>query len=241
MALGPASRRRRQDHPRTGDREGSSHVGRMAGAGTDRRTRGVDAVARAACGIVRAPHDRAGLRMERRQAVARARPRRHRGAERPAVHGRDHHARPLLRVLRHPGGREGAALGDDGLRLLLPARLPAHRPRPVHPAVLAHRARLRRGLRRRARHRLHLAGLDPDEVVPGSPGARDRHRDHGLRRRRAHRGSVHPEPADGVRRQLRRGRPGDGAAAHPGRERDRDDLRGARARAIRSSWRSAGC
>ena len=39
----------------------------------------------------------------------------------------------------------------------------------------------------RARHRLHLAGLDADQVVPRPAGHGDRHGDHGLRRRRLHR------------------------------------------------------
>ena len=36
-------------------------------------------------------------------------------------------------------------------------------------------------------HRLHLAGLDADQMVPGPAGHGDRHGDHGLRRRRLHR------------------------------------------------------
>jgi hypothetical protein len=35
--------------------------------------------------------------------------------------------------------------------------------------------------------RLHLAGLDPDQMVPRPAGHGDRHGDHGLRRRRLHR------------------------------------------------------
>ena len=39
----------------------------------------------------------------------------------------------------------------------------------------------------RARHRLYLAGLDPDPMVPRPARHGDRHGDHGLRRRRLHR------------------------------------------------------
>ena len=39
----------------------------------------------------------------------------------------------------------------------------------------------------RARHRLHLAGLDADQMVPRPSGHGDRHGHHGLRRRRLHR------------------------------------------------------
>ena len=46
---------------------------------------------------------------------------------------------------------------------------------------------LRRDRRLRSGHRLHLAGLDADQVVPRPAGPRDRHGDHGLRRRRADR------------------------------------------------------
>ncbi len=50
--------------------------------------------------------------------------------------------------------------------------------------VLAGHSRLRRPRRHRSRARLHLAGLDADQVVPGPPGHGDRTRDHGIRRRR---------------------------------------------------------
>ena len=48
-------------------------------------------------------------------------------------------------------------------------------------------SRLRRARRHRARHRLHLAGLDADQMVPRPARHGDRHGDHGLRRRRLHR------------------------------------------------------
>ena len=50
--------------------------------------------------------------------------------------------------------------------------------------ALAHLPRLRRARRHRPGPRLHLAGLDADQVVPRPPRHGDRHGDHGLRRRR---------------------------------------------------------
>ena len=50
--------------------------------------------------------------------------------------------------------------------------------------ALADVARLRRDRRHRPRPRLHLAGLDADQVVPRPARHGDRHGDHGLRRRR---------------------------------------------------------
>ena len=61
------------------------------------------------------------------------------------------------------------------------------RRRRLCPQHLAGLPRLRRAWRHRPRYRLHLAGLDPDQMVPGSPRHGDRHGDHGLRRRRLHR------------------------------------------------------
>ena len=58
------------------------------------------------------------------------------------------------------------------------------RPRRVHAPDVADVARLRRHRRHRARPRVHLARLDPDQVVPGPPRHGHRHGDHGLRRRR---------------------------------------------------------
>ena len=52
---------------------------------------------------------------------------------------------------------------------------------------LADVSRLWRDRRLRSRPRLHLAGVDPDQVVPGSPRHGDRHGHHGLRRRRVDR------------------------------------------------------
>ena len=66
-------------------------------------------------------------------------------------------------------------------------RLPGLGGRRLQPSALADLSRLRRARRHRPRPRLHLAGLDPDQVVPRPAGHGDRHGDHGLRRRRLHR------------------------------------------------------
>ena len=74
----------------------------------------------------------------------------------------------------------------------------------TEPAV-AGLPRLRRHRRHRPGHRLHLAGLHADQVVPRPPGPGHRHGDHGLRRRRADRLAA-VAPADGpLRPRLRPG------------------------------------
>ena len=59
--------------------------------------------------------------------------------------------------------------------------------RRLHAQDLDRLSRLRRDRRHRPGPRLHLAGLDPDQMVPRPAGHGDRHGDHGLRRRRLHR------------------------------------------------------
>ena len=68
--------------------------------------------------------------------------------------------------------------------VLLVDRLPGRRARHRHRAAVAGLPRLRRHRRHRPGHRLHLAGLHADQVVPRPPGPGHRHGDHGLRRRR---------------------------------------------------------
>ena len=63
------------------------------------------------------------------------------------------------------------------------------------PSALAVVARLRRDRRHRPRSRLHLAGVDAGEMVPGPARHGDRHGHHGLRRRRHDRRAA-GEPAD---------------------------------------------
>ena len=63
-------------------------------------------------------------------------------------------------------------------------------------SALARLSRLRRARRMRTRARLHFAGLDVGEMVPGPAGYGHWHGDHGIWRRRFHR--LQPEPrADG--------------------------------------------
>ena len=94
---------------------------------------------------------------------------------------------PLRRRARHLGRAVRPAQGDARRRPVLGRRLHGrlgrHRDRPALAAL----PRLRRHRRHRARHRLHLPGLDADQVVPRPSGPGHRHGDHGLRRRRADR------------------------------------------------------
>ena len=107
----------------------------------------------------------------------------------------------VLRAARHCGCDVGrlararrAAQGRCRLGVML-VRRPDHRSaRRLYASALADVARLRRARRHRARPRLHLAGLDPGEMVSRPTRHGDRHGDHGLRRRchdrRAARGSA---------------------------------------------------
>ncbi len=70
---------------------------------------------------------------------------------------------------------------------VLRRRLPDLGARRLPAQSLDRLSRLRRGRRHRPRPRLHLAGLDPDQMVPRPARHGDRHGDHGLRRRRLHR------------------------------------------------------
>ena len=66
--------------------------------------------------------------------------------------------------------------------------------RSQQPSTVAHLSGLRRHRRHRSRARLHLAGLDADQVVPGPSGPRHRSRHHGLRRRRHDRRPARQQP-----------------------------------------------
>ncbi len=66
-------------------------------------------------------------------------------------------------------------------------RIPDLGVRHLPPQSAGHLSRLRRARRHRPRHRLHLAGLDPDQVVSRPARHGDRDGDHGVRRRRLHR------------------------------------------------------
>ena len=88
-------------------------------------------------------------------------------------------------VARHLGRHAAARAGDVRRGLLLVAGLPGRRARHRHRQLwllyLGYGVIGGIGLG----HRLHLAGLHADQVVPGPPGPRHRPGDHGLRRRRA--------------------------------------------------------
>ena len=79
------------------------------------------------------------------------------------------------------------AQGDVRGGLVLERRLHRLRHRRLYPQYLGDLFRLRRPGRLRARHRLYLAGLDPDQMVSRPSGHGDRHGDHGIRRRCLHR------------------------------------------------------
>ena len=95
--------------------------------------------------------------------------------------------RRLVRRVRPLGRGRRTAPGDVHRGAVLGRRLLRLRVRRLYPQSLGHLSRLRRDRRHRARHRLHLAGLDADQMVPRPPRHGDRHGHHGLRRRRLHR------------------------------------------------------
>ena len=101
----------------------------------------------------------------------------------------DRHLLPrrLLGRVRPLGRGRRPAPRDVHRRAVLGRRLLHLRVRRLHPQSVADLSRLRRARRLRARHRLHLAGLDADQMVPRPPRHGDRHGHHGLRRRRLHR------------------------------------------------------
>ena len=109
----------------------------------------------------------------------------------------------LVRDRRHMGGARGPA-EVDGRRGLVLGRglLRLHDRHRVRPAV-ARLSGLWSDRRHRPGHRLHLARLDPHEMVPRPARAGDRPRHHGLRRRRAHR-EPRVERAHGVLRRRSR-------------------------------------
>ena len=93
-------------------------------------------------------------------------------------------ARRLRRDLGRLAGTRRPAQGRRRLGAVLVRRPADLRPRRLHPSALADVARRRRHRRHRPRPRLHLAGLDADQMVPRPPRHGDRHGHHGLRRRR---------------------------------------------------------
>ena len=100
---------------------------------------------------------------------------------------RDGLSRLVRRGLRPLGRGRRAPQGDVHRRHMLGKRVPGLGARRLPAQSLDHLSRLRRDRRLRARHRLHLAGLDLDEMVSRPPGHGHGDGDHGLRRRRADR------------------------------------------------------
>ena len=97
----------------------------------------------------------------------------------------------VLRAAGHFGGDMGRlararrpAQGGRGVGVLLVRRLADLRTRRGLPSTVDAVARFRRHRRHRLRARLHLAGVDADQVVPRPARHGDGHGDHGLRRRR---------------------------------------------------------
>ena len=123
-------------------------------------------------------------------------------ADRHRVLDRDRHARPVRRRPRHLGRTGRPAQVDVHRRLLLGGRLPGRCAGHRHEAAVAALPGLRRHRRHRPRHRLHLAGVDADQVVPGPAGHGHRTGDHGLRRWRADRQPAVPAADVLVRPQL---------------------------------------
>ena len=103
--------------------------------------------------------------------------------------GLDVHAvlRRARRFGRHLGRLARTRRSAQGRRrrgVVLGRRPVVRRVRHLRPSALDHVARRRRDRRHRPRPRLHLAGVDADEMVSRPPRHGDRHGHHGLRRRR---------------------------------------------------------
>ncbi len=96
-------------------------------------------------------------------------------------------ARHLGGDLRPLGRGRRSAPGHVHRGLVLGGRLLHLRHRRLCPQSLDRLSRLRRLRRHRARPRLHLAGVDADQMVPRPSRHGHRHGHHGLRRRRLHR------------------------------------------------------
>ena len=94
---------------------------------------------------------------------------------------------PVCRGLRTLGRGRRPPQGDVHRRHMLGQRVPGLGAWRLPAQSLDHLSRLRRHRRLCARHRLHLAGLDIDEMVPRPPGHGHGDGDHGLRRRRVDR------------------------------------------------------
>ena len=166
----------------------------------------VQSLAGAAGGALHPSVHRHGLWLQRVLAAAVARARRHRSQDVSRHDARAGAFHDHLRLARRQLGwmftlffvvlgvsaaiwggwleRVGPRKAGVVAALLLVRRPRARRDRRLHPSALADVARLRRDRRHRAWPRLHLAGLDPDQMVSRPARHGDRHGHHGLRRRR---------------------------------------------------------
>ena len=113
-----------------------------------------------------------------------------------AEHGLDvHDCFSSCSAYRRPYGAAGSnasarAKPASSRRCCWAGGLVSRRHRHLHPPTVADVARLRRDRRHRAWSRLHLAGVDLDQMVSRPARHGDRHGHHGLRRRRDDRRSA---------------------------------------------------
>ncbi len=149
----------------------------------------------AAGSAVRASVHRPGLCIQRVQSADDQADRHHAiGAGRLEAHragldllARDFLSRRLVGRVRPLGRGRRSAPRHVHRRTVLGRRLLHLGVRRLYPQSLGRLSRLRRDRRLRPRHRLHLAGLDADQMVSRPARHGDRHGHHGLRRRRLHR------------------------------------------------------
>ena len=155
--------------------------------GRDRRVPGVQPLARPGGGARDPPVHRPGLRLQRLQAPAHGALRGRRGGGRLDLLAGDRRPRPVRGLRRHLGGEVRAARLDAARRRLLGARVLRLGARDQRQAAVARLRGLRTDRRHRPGHRVHLPGVDADEVVPRPAGPGHRAGDHGVRRWCAHR------------------------------------------------------
>ena len=155
------------------------------------RQAGVQPLDGAAGGAMHSSVHRPGLRVQRLQPADDQADRHHEirarrlEAHRSRLDLLDRHLLPrrLGGGVRPLGRGRRPAPGDVRRGALLRRRVPGQRVRRVGPPALDRLSRLRRARRLRPRTRLHLAGVDADQMVSRPARHGDRHGDHGLRRR----------------------------------------------------------
>ena len=190
--------------------------GRVFSIGAHDCDRRLQSLAGAAGGALHPSVHRHGLRLHRVLAAAVARDRADRAeglpghvADAGTVHhhlrleGRQHgldvyavlrRARRLRRDLGRLAGAGRSAQGRFRRGAVLVRRSLCSARSVFTSSALDHVARRRRDRRRRSRPRLHLAGVDADQMVPRPSRHGDRHGHHGLRRRRHDRRAAGEHP-----------------------------------------------